>query len=146
MQYRSGSIGRVFVVKFEDGDDLLEGITRVARDESVNAGFFYLLGGMRGAGMVCGPKEPVLPPEPSWESFTDGREVMGIGSIFLKDGEPSIHLHGAVGKFKETLTGCIRKDAKVFLVVEAIILEITGVPAVKAQDPKTGIAMLSFEP
>ena len=137
-------MGRVFVVKFEDGDDLHEGIIRVAQAESVTTGFFYLLGGMRSAGMVCGPKEPVLPPEPAWEGFTDGREILGIGSIFLKDGEPAIHLHGAVGKFGTTLTGCVRKDAKVFLVVEAMILEVTGINARKVVNEKTGIAMLEL--
>jgi len=144
MQYRTGQVGRVFVIKFEDGDDLIEGITEVASKEAVKAGFVYLLGGMRSAGMVCGPKEPVLPPEPSWEGFTDGREILGIGSIFLKDGAPSIHLHGAVGKFGATLTGCVRKDAKVFLVVEALILEVTGINASKSVNEKTGIAMLGF--
>ncbi|HLB25332.1 MAG TPA: PPC domain-containing DNA-binding protein [Nitrospirota bacterium] len=144
MQYRTGSIGRVMVVKFEDGDGLLDGIIEVARKEQVGAGFFFLLGGMRSAGMVCGPKEPVLPPEPSWESFTDGREVLGIGSVFLKDGEPAVHLHGAVGKFDDTLAGCIRKDDKVFLVVEAMLMEVTGVNAAKAVNEKTGIAMLEF--
>ena len=144
MQYRSGSIGRAIVIKFEDGDGLVEGITEVARKEGVKAGFFYLLGGMRSAGMVCGPSEPVLPPEPMWESFTDGREVLGIGSVFMKDGEPAVHLHGAVGKANSTLTGCLRKDTKVFLVVEAILLEVTGVDAMKAVDSKTGIAMLRF--
>ena len=100
---------------------------------------------MRSAGMVCGPKEPVLPPEPVWEGFTDGREVLGVGSVFRKeDGEPAIHLHGAVGKSGATLTGCIRKDDKVFLVVEAMLLEITGINASKAADPKTGISMLGF--
>ena len=144
MQYRTGSIGRVFVLKFEDGDDLLEGVTKVVKTESVKAGFFYLLGGMRAAEMVTGPEEPVLPPVPVWEGFTDGREVLGIGSVFLKDGEPAIHLHGAVGKGKTTLTGCLRKDTKVFLVVEAVILEIAGIDASKAEDPATGIAMLKF--
>ncbi|MGA2191814.1 MAG: PPC domain-containing DNA-binding protein [Nitrospirota bacterium] len=144
MQYRSGSIGRAIVMKFEDGDGLLDGITEVARKESVKSGFFLLLGGMRSAGMVCGPKEPVLPPEPSWEGFADGREIVGVGSVFLKDGEPAVHLHGAVGKSDKTLTGCIRKDDKVFLVVEAVLLEITGIEAEKKVNEKTGIAMLEF--
>jgi uncharacterized protein len=145
MQYRSGSIGRVFILKYEDGDSLLDGVIKVAKNEKVNAGFFFLLGGMRAASMVCGPKEPVLPPEPMWQSFTDGREVAGIGSVFLKDGEPAIHLHGAVGKGGTTLTGCIRKDDKVFLVVEAMLVEVTGINASKKVNEKTGIAMLEFD-
>lgn len=145
MQYRSGSIGKVSVLKFEDGDSLLGGIIEVAKKEDIKVGFFFLLGGMRSAGMVCGPKEPVLPPEPMWQGFADGREVLGVGSLFRKeDGEPAIHLHGAVGKEGATLAGCIRKDDKVFLVVEAVLLEITGVDASKAADPNTGIAMVRF--
>ena len=144
MQYTTGSIGRAIVIKYEDGDSLLDGIVKVARDEGVKSGFFYLLGGMRSAGMVCGPKEPVLPPEPSWEGFADGREVVGIGSVFQKDGEPAIHLHGAVGKADKTLTGCIRKDDRVFLVVECLLLEITGINASKKVNEKTGIAMLEL--
>jgi predicted DNA-binding protein with PD1-like motif len=145
MQYRSGNIGRVFILKYEDGDSLLDGVIKVAKDEKVQCGFFLLLGGMRAASLVCGPKEPVLPPEPMWQSFTDGREVAGIGSVFLKDGEPAIHLHGAVGKGETTLTGCIRRDDKVFLVVEAMLVEVTGINAVKKVNEKTGIAMLEFD-
>ena len=145
MKYRSGNIGRVFVLKFEDGDSLIEGITKVASDENVDAGFVMLLGGMRQAGMVCGPKEPVLPPDPIWQEFSDGREILGVGSIFLKDGEPAVHLHGAVGKAGATLTGCVRRDDKVFLVVEATILEITGISAKKVTNQNTGISMLEFE-
>ncbi len=145
MQYRTGSINRVFILKYEDGDSLLDGIIKVAREEKVSAGFFFLLGGMRAASMVCGPKEPVLPPEPVWQSFTDGREIAGIGSVFLKDGEPAVHLHGAVGKGGGALAGCIRKDDKVFLVVEAMLVEVTGVKAGKKVSEKTGIAMLEFD-
>jgi predicted DNA-binding protein with PD1-like motif len=145
LKYRSGSIGRVFVLKFEDGDSLLEGIIQVAHNEKVNAGFVMLLGGMRQAGMVCGPVEPVLPPDPVWQNFADGREILGVGSIFLKDGEPAVHLHGAVGKGDKTLAGCVRKDDKVFLVVEAMVLEITGITAKKVTNEKTGISMLEFE-
>jgi predicted DNA-binding protein with PD1-like motif len=145
MQYRTGNIGRAIVIKFEDGDSLLDGIIEVAKKEGTKSGFFYLLGGIRSADMVCGPKEPVLPPEPMWEGFTDGRELLGVGSVFLKDGEPAIHLHGAVGKAGTTLTGCIRKDDKVFLVVEAMLLEITGIDAAKVVNENTGIAMLEFK-
>ncbi len=145
MQYRNGSMGRVFILKYEDGDSLLDGIIKVAREEKVSTGFFFLLGGMRAASMVCGPKEPVLPPEPVWQSFTDGREIAGIGSVFLKDGEPAIHLHGTVGKGDGALTGCVRKDDEVFLVVEAMLVEVTGVRAEKKISERTGIAMLEFD-
>ncbi|HEX9861149.1 MAG TPA: DUF296 domain-containing protein [Nitrospirota bacterium] len=145
MEYRTGGIGRVFIVRFDDGDDLLESIKDLARKESIRAATIQLLGGMQCAAMVCGPKEPVTPPEPIWEGFSDGREVLGVGTLFLAGDEPAIHLHGAVGKREATLTGCIRKDAKVFLVVEAVIVELTGIQAAKVTNDRTGISMLSFD-
>ena len=145
MQYSEGSFGRVFVVKFEDGDDLLEGLKQVAARERVEAATILLLGGMRSAGVVAGPREPVVPPEPVWRNFDDGREVIAIGTLFRKDGEPVVHLHGAIGKQGETLVGCIRKETRIYLVIEAVIAEIAGLAAHKAIDAKTGLVMLQFK-
>ncbi len=145
MQYGQGGIGRVFVLRFDDGDDLLECIKEVVKEEGIKAATIQLLGGMQCAEMVCGPRDTVSPPTPMWEGFSDGRELLGIGTIFTSSGEPSIHLHGAVGRKKETYTGCIRKSTRVFLLVEAVITEITGLDAHKKLDELSGITMLRFE-
>lgn len=144
MQYRQGSFGRVFILKFEDKDDLIGEMKKLAAAEKIRVGSIMLLGGMRSAGIVSGPKEAVIPPEPMWVNFADGREILGIGTLFWKDSEPVIHLHGAVGRGNETFTGCVRKDSSVFLVIEAVITEILGVDARKALDPKTGLVMLEL--
>ncbi|HEX9022134.1 MAG TPA: DUF296 domain-containing protein [Nitrospirota bacterium] len=144
MKYRQGSFGRVFVLKFEDRDDIIDEMKKMAAQEKIRVGTIILLGGMRSAGIVSGPKEAVIPPDPLWVNFNDGREVLGIGTLFWKDDEPVIHVHGALGREKESLTGCIRKDSSVYLVVEAVIAEITGIEARKAVDEKTGLVMLSL--
>ena len=51
-------------------------------------------------------------------------------------------IHTAMGKKAKTLTGCVRKASKVFLVVEAVVFELKGVSATKSIDPKTGINLL----
>lgn len=145
MQYGAGGIGRVFVIRFDDGDDLLECIKEVVDKEGIRAGVIQLLGGMQCASMVCGPRDTVRPPEPMWEGFTDGRELLGFGTIFQSADGPSIHLHGAVGRNTETYTGCIRKNTRVFLLVEAVITELTGINASKKPDAQSGITMLRFE-
>jgi predicted DNA-binding protein with PD1-like motif len=145
MQYRQGSYGRVFLLKFEDRDDLLEGMKSLAIKEQVRIGTITLLGGMRSAGVVSGPKEPVIPPEPMWLDFHDGREVLGFGTLFWKDNEPAIHLHGAIGRGEEAHVGCLRKDSSVYLVVEAVIAEITGIDAQRKLNEKTGLVMLELE-
>lgn len=144
MKYKQGSFGRVFLLKFEDKDDILEEMKKVAAREKIKVGTIMLLGGMRSAGVVSGPKETVIPPEPLWVNFSDGREVLGIGTLFWKGDEPVIHLHGAIGREKETYTGCIRKDSTVFLVIEAVITEILGIDAHKALNEKTGLVMLEL--
>ena len=144
MKYKQGSFGRVFVLKFEDKDEILEEMKKVATKERIMVGTIMLLGGMRSAGIVSGPKEAVIPPDPLWVSFSDGREVLGIGTLFWKGDDPVIHLHGAIGREKETFTGCIRKDSTVFLVIEAVITEILGIDAHKALNDRTGLVMLEL--
>jgi predicted DNA-binding protein with PD1-like motif len=144
MQYAQGSFGRVFLLKFDDQDDLLTGIGQVAIKEQVKAGTIMLLGGLRSGSIVTGPKEAVIPPEPVWQNFSDGREVLGIGTLYWHGDEPAIHLHGALGRGKETLTGCIRKDHSVYLVIEAVLTEIIGIDARRALDSSTGLVMLDL--
>jgi predicted DNA-binding protein with PD1-like motif len=145
MRYREGSYGRVFLLKFDDGDDLLAEIVKIAKLEGVRAATIMLLGGMRSAGIVTGPREAVIPPEPVWFSFADGREIIGIGTLFWKENEPAVHLHGAVGRGNETHVGCVRKDSTVYLVVEAVIAEIRGIEARRSMDKRTGLAMLDLQ-
>lgn len=144
MRYKQGSFGRVFVLKFEDGDDLLEEIKKFAVRERVKISTIMLLGGMRSAHIVVGPKKAVIPPEPMWTEFSDGREILGCGTLFWKDNEPSIHLHGAIGRGKETIVGCVRKDNMVYLVAEAVIAEIINMDARRVMDEQAGLALLEL--
>jgi predicted DNA-binding protein with PD1-like motif len=144
MKYQQGSFGRVFLLRFDDGDDLLKEIKTLATRENVKVGTIMLLGGIRSAEMVIGPKEAVIPPDPLWMNFNDAREVLGFGTLFWKDDDPMIHLHGAVGRGTETFTGCIRKGSSVYLVVEAIITELVGISARRVMNEKAGLAMLEL--
>ena len=94
--------------------------------------------------MVTGPKKAVIPPEPNWVAFKDGWEVLGLGTVFSNKSGPQIHIHSAMGKKNKTLTGCVRKDSKVFIVIEAVIFELEGIKAEKDIDPKTGLNMLKI--
>lgn len=144
VRYSQGSVGRIFLLKFDDKDDLLAGLKQVAVAEQIRAGVVLLLGGIRAAGVVTGPKEPSVPPEPVWMTFSDGRELLGAGTLFRNGEEPVIHLHGAIGRGRETVVGCIRKDSSVYLVIEAVIMEISGTEARKSLDAKTGLVTLQL--
>lgn len=144
MRYTKGSIGRIFLLKFEDDDIVIKNVNNFAKKERVKTGVIIFIGALKKGDLVTGPKKPVIPPEPNWVKFKDAWEVMGIGTIFTNKSGPQIHIHTAMGKKNKTLTGCVRKDSKVFLVLEAVCFELKGIKATKDLDPETGLNLLKI--
>lgn len=144
MRYTKGSVGRVFLVKFSDDDIMIDEIDRLARKEKIKAATMVFLGALKKGDLVTGPKKPVIPPEANWVRFDSGWEVMGIGTVYTNKKGPQIHIHASMGKKTSTLTGCVRKKSKVFLVIEAVIFELKGVNATKEIDPVTGLNLLKI--
>jgi uncharacterized protein len=144
LRYTKGSLGKILLLKFEDDDILIKELDKLARKERLKAAAIIFLGALKKGYLVTGPKKPVIPPEPNWAKFKDGWEVMGIGTIFTNRSGPQIHIHAAMGKGAKTMTGCVRKDSKVFLVIEALVLELKGIKASKEIDPKTGLNLLKI--
>jgi predicted DNA-binding protein with PD1-like motif len=144
MQYQQGSIGRVIVAKIEHGDDLLLELNKLLRAEHIAAGLMFIIGALQSGAMVVGPETDSVPPEPVWKEFREGREVLGMATVFSSDSEPVIHLHASLGRGEETWTGCLRKDAQVYLVVEVVLLELVGSGAIRSLDALTGLNLLGF--
>ena len=144
MQYREGRTGRVFLLKVEDGDDLLAELKDIVVREDVRVAVMFLLGGVGGAAVVVGPKRKEIPPEPQWRSFGDGRELLGIGTVYWGDEGPMIHLHASIGRGDDVLTGCLREKASVYLVAEVIIMEILDTGALRRLDHNLGLHVLGF--
>jgi predicted DNA-binding protein with PD1-like motif len=136
MQYTEGQLGRVFVVRIDDGEDMLISLHQFINDKSIQAGSILFLGALMNGRMVTGPEEPVIPPVPHFVMFEGGWEVFGIGTIFMGEGGPHIHYHASVGRSGHALTGCLREKATTYLIVEAVILEFTGLSARREFDNK----------
>ncbi|MFC1523954.1 PPC domain-containing DNA-binding protein [Thermodesulfobacteriota bacterium] len=145
MEYRTGSLNRVFAVRFDHGDDFLQELTDLIIKENIRCGWLQVLGGLREAGVVTGPRKPVMPPDPVWETLDTAREVLGTASIFWDGNEPKIHLHAALGHHGDTLTACVRKETKVYLILEVIIFEISGIDASRPWYEAGGFNRLSFD-
>ena len=144
MNYRIGEPGRIVVARFEDGDQILQGIAEIAKKEDVRAGVFYLVGGMKGGRFVVGPETESMPPVPVWRELNESHEIVGIGTIFWQGDEPKLHFHGAYAKRDSVKAGCMREKAETFLVLEAIIMEIKGVNAARELDPISGMVLLKL--
>ncbi len=144
MEYRSGAVGRVLLMRLDQGDDLLACLRELVVREKIDNGWFQVFGGLRRAEVVTGPREPVVPPEPVWHSMDQAREILGLGSVYREGDEPRIHLHAAMGHHGDTLTACVRKDARVYLVLEVLLYELTGFDVTRPWNPEWGFNRLTF--
>jgi predicted DNA-binding protein with PD1-like motif len=145
MKYKAGTIGKVLLARFDHGESIVPALVDLCKKERIASGWFFLFGALAAGKLVTGPREASLPPEPVWAEFAQPHEIVGMGSVAEQDGAPSIHLHSSLGRGKEVLTGCIRKDGEVFLVVEALVLQISGLSASRKPDAKSGLELLSVE-
>ncbi|MCE5194613.1 MAG: DUF296 domain-containing protein [Nitrospiraceae bacterium] len=144
MKYQIGKTGRVVIARFEDHEDVLGNIVNISKKENIKSGVVYIVGGMREGGIVVGPDKDVVPPVPVWKNLREVHEVVGFGTIFCQDNEPKVHLHGAFGKKDMVKVGCLREKSETFLVLEAVIIEIDGVNAVREFDPESGLTLLKL--
>jgi len=144
MKYQIGKAGRIVVAKFEDKEDVLGNLVKIAKKENIRAGVFYIVGGMREGRIVVGPEKDEIPPSPIWKELRESHEVVGLGTIFWQKDEPKIHFHGAFGKKDMVKVGCLREKSETFLVLEAVIIEIEGINAVREFDAASGLTLLKL--
>lgn len=144
MQYQVGQTGRVVVARFEDKEDVIANLSSLVKKEDIRAAAFYLVGGLREAKIVVGPEKDAIPPTPIWKKLGEIHEMLGFGTIFYQGDEPKVHFHGAFGKGDAVKVGCMRENTETFLVLEAVIIELKGINAVREFDPALGLALLKL--
>jgi len=136
MQYTEGQLGRVFVVRIDDGEDMLASLRTFIAEKEIQAGSIMFLGALMSGRMVTGPEEPVIPPVPHFVMFEGGWEVFGVGTIYPGEDGPHIHYHASVGRSGHALTGCLRDTATTYLIIEVVIQEFIGLSARREFDEK----------
>ncbi len=146
MKYSQAKIGRVYVIRLEDGDIIHEEIEKFAREKSIKAAALIIIGGAdEGSKLIVGPehgrKKPIVPME---HTLNNVYEIVGTGTIFPNEkGEPILHMHIACGRKSSSITGCVRKGVKVWHVMEVILFELVDTTAIRALDPNTGFELLN---
>jgi uncharacterized protein len=146
MKYTQGTIGRIFVLRLEDGDLLNDTLETFSRDHGVERGVaFYLGGSADGSKVVVGPdaarEDAVIPLV---HVLAGAQEAFAVGTIFPDEaGEPSLHMHAASGREGTATVGCTRAGLQTWLVGEVVLLEITGSNARRELDTATGFQLLT---
>jgi predicted DNA-binding protein with PD1-like motif len=144
MKATEGKLGRVFVLRLEDGDKIPDSIEKFAEEKGIATGQVVLVGGLGSGQVVVGPRlSEQMPPDPMLLPLDGAHEVVGIGVLAPgKNGKPVLHIHAALGRSGQTITGCLRPGVYTWLVGEAILYEITGAKARRVKDSKSGFALL----
>ena len=148
MQASEGHLGRVFVLRLEDGDTVPGCIDAFAKENDIRLGSVFLIGGIGKGQVVVGPRDSTtLPPDPMLLPLDGAHEIVGIGLIAPdRDGVPKMHMHAALGRSGQTKTGCVRPGIEAWHIGEAVIYEIKGVKAARLPDAKTGFELLELFP
>ncbi|MDV0446257.1 hypothetical protein MsAg5_00860 [Methanosarcinaceae archaeon Ag5] len=144
MDYRVGQVGRVFTIRIDHGEDILESIKTVAVREKIKIANFVLLGAVETGNLVVGPKENVRPPNKLWISYDDAHEIVGVGNLFWEKGAPVLHIHAGLGKGSDARVGCVRLENKAFMVTEVFMYELTGFEAERVWSEEEGFSPVQF--
>ncbi|MBM4274073.1 MAG: DUF296 domain-containing protein [Deltaproteobacteria bacterium] len=145
MQYSEGKLGRVFVLRLEEGEKLNDTIEAFAREHRIGCAMAIFLGGSGdGSKVVVGPEanrgDAIIP---MLYTLGGAQEVLAVGTLFPNEaGEPLLHMHAAAGREGGATVGCTRAGVEVWLVGEVLLLEILGAEAVRKKDAKTGFQLL----
>ena len=147
MKASEGRVGRVFVIRLEDGDVVPECIERFAEEKGISVGHVILVGGIGGGEVVVGPRDSEeMPPQPMLLPIDGAHEVVGVGVIAPdEDGKPVLHIHAALGRSGQTMSGCLRPGVTTWLVGEVILYEIVGADVARVRDKESGFELLEVE-
>jgi predicted DNA-binding protein with PD1-like motif len=147
MKASEGKLGRVFIIRLEDGDKIPSSIERFAEEKKISVGQVLLTGGIGDGQVVVGPRQSnEMPPEPMLLPVDGAHEVVGVGLIAPDEkGKPTLHIHAALGRAGKTTTGCLRPGVTTWLVGEVIIIEILGTDAARLPDEKTSFDLLQVD-
>lgn len=144
MKSTEGSLGRIFVLRLEDGDVLPDCIEAFAAEKEIQVASVSLVGGINQGEVVSGPEDAdARPLTPMHIPVVDAHEVSATGVIAPDtEGKPILHIHGALGREGKTLTGCLRPGVTTWLVGEAVVCEIVGADAARIKDETSGLPLL----
>jgi predicted DNA-binding protein with PD1-like motif len=145
MKYSEGKIGRVFVIRLEDDDELPGCIEKFAAEHKISVGQAILVGGIGSGEIVSGPRRnKELPIEPMLIPVDGVHEVVGVGVLAPdRNGKAILHIHAALGRAGRTTMGCLRMGVKTWLVGEVILYEILGADVARLPDNESGFELLT---
>lgn len=146
MKYTEASLGRIFILRMEQGDKIPGTIEEFAAANKIkSASVFFLGGSNKDSKVVVGPVDGMAKnPVTIITELSGVSESLGVGTIFInEDNVPKLHMHAAFGRNRETIAGCTRNGVDIWLYGEVIIFELINDSAQRKIDSETGFELLN---
>ena len=131
---------KTFILVFETGDELAEGLLRFAREQKLSAASFKAVGGFSSVRLGWFSWENKR-YEPSVTLDEQVELLSLIGDVALKDGEPVVHAHAVIGKKDGTAHGGHLLKAQIRPTCEVVLTE-SPAHLQKSIDPESGVALI----
>lgn len=130
----------MIIGKLKYNEDLLEGLTRVAKEKDIKEGAIFVIGALKKARLGYYEQKEKFYKE---IDLPYPQEIIsGVGNISLKNGEIFIHLHLALSDEEGNLKGGhLIKGCEVF-VCEYTIFPSEGLNLIRQYDETTGLFLI----
>ena len=131
---------RTFVLVCRDGDDPIEALGRLAREERLTGSSFTAIGAFRSATIGYFNRDS---KQYDRRGVDEQCEVLSLlGDIAISDGEPTVHAHVVLGRRDYSTLGGHLFDADVWPVLDLVVTESPAYLQ-KRHDPDSGLALLT---
>ena len=137
MFYNRTSIKKVYMGKFNKGDDIIGALEEFCRQKKIRKGFVQIIGAVENTTLGY---YNLNDKKYSNRTFDEHAEILSMsGNISIMDGDVSIHLHGAFGKDDFQSIGGHLGSPCIIFAGEYVILELKGRDLVRQFDEPTGL-------
>jgi len=135
--------GRIFVLRLDPGDYLLESIESLVQKESISDAVVVSAIGTLDQYRVHWVTTTGFPPENHFEHWKDKPlELASVGGV-IANGEP--HLHIVVSDSEKAYSGHLEKGCRVLYLAEMVIIELRSLNLSREYD-KNHIVRLTGRP
>ena len=147
MKYSEANLGRIFILRLENGDIIPDTIEAFAKTHQIESAMIQFLGGAdKDSKVVVGPEDGTAQkPQKMIANLHGTSEALGLGTLFMNEERvPKLHMHSAFGRNRETVTGCTREGIMIWHIGEVVIFELTNTTAQRKIDAETGFELLEI--
>jgi hypothetical protein len=139
---KSAKLSNSTVLIFETGEEVIETLTRFAKERHISAGHFTAIGAFSDAGIgyYDWQKKDYLRNE-----IKEQVEVVSlIGDIAMDNGTPKIHAHVVVGKRDGSAMAGHLLDGRIRPTLELVLDDSSG-QLQRRFDPESGLALIDAD-